>query len=313
MTFAPSNRFVAEKLREASALLLAQGASPYRVRAYGDAAQAVEALPRDVRAVFEAEGVKGLDAIPKVGLGIASAIAEILVRGRWGLLDRLRGLAPPQQLLRTVPGIGPRLAEAIHNRLHVDTLEALEEAARDGRLEALPGVGARRAASICATLGAMLGRAGTGAAAVERDRPDVATLLSIDREYRRRSACGELELIAPRRFNPDAAAWLPVLHVTRGRWHFTALYSNTERAHRLGRIHDWVVIYCYDGDHVEHSCTVVTEHRGILAGRRVVRGREDECAALAEETSHADPADHASQPPPLDRAARAHPAVSRAP
>jgi hypothetical protein len=72
-------------------------------------------------------------------------------------------------------------------------------------------------------------------------------------------------------------AWLPILHAQHGTWHFTALYSNTGRAHELGRTRDWVVIYYYDGDHVEGQCTVVTETQGVLKGRRVVRGREVEC------------------------------------
>jgi hypothetical protein len=271
------NSAVAERLREAAVLLQAQGASPYRVRAYREAAQSVEGMARDVRAVFDAGGVKALDALPKVGLGIASAIAEMLVRGRWAMLDRLRGLSDPVVLLRTVPGIGESLAELIHHRLNVDSLEQLEQAAHDGRLSALPQVGERRAASIRASVAAMLGRPFERTLERPRAEPDVATLLSVDREYRERSARGELKLIAPRRFNPDAAAWLPILHTKRGDWHFTAIYSNTALAHKLGRIHDWVVVYYYDADHVESCATIVTEHRGPLAGQRVVRGREDEC------------------------------------
>lgn len=76
-----------------------------------------------------------------------------------------------------------------------------------------------------------------------------------------------------------------MLHAERGGWHFTALYSNTARAHELGRTRDWVVIYYYDGEHVESQCTVVTETRGVLAGKRVVRGREDECRAHHERTT----------------------------
>ena len=79
--------------------------------------------------------------------------------------------------------------------------------------------------------------------------------------------------------NPHNSAWLPLLHTERAPWHFTALYSNTARAHKLDRVRDWVVIYSYDGDHVEHQRTVVTEIRGLLAGSRVVRGREEECRA----------------------------------
>ena len=67
---------------------------------------------------------------------------------------------------------------------------------------------------------------------------------------------GELPRIAPKRFNPKGEAWLPVMHLDRGRWHFTALYSNTALAHQLGRTRDWVVIYFYDGDHVERQHTI---------------------------------------------------------
>jgi hypothetical protein len=72
---------------------------------------------------------------------------------------------------------------------------------------------------------------------------------------------------------------LPVLHTTRGDWHFTALFSNTARAHELGRERDWVVVYGEDATHGERQYTVVTALRGPLAGRRVVRGREAECRA----------------------------------
>ena len=114
------------------------------------------------------------------------------------------------------------------------------------------------------------------------EEPDVGLLLDVDREYRERAAAGTLPKIAPRRFNPAHDAWLPILHTRRGDWQFTALFSNTARAHELGRTRDWVVLY-FDGDrHAERQRTVVTELRGPLAGRRVVRGREPECSALHE-------------------------------
>jgi len=50
----------------------------------------------------------------------------------------------------------------------------------------------------------------------------------------RKAADGSLRTIAPKRFNPSGEAWLPVPHAQRGEWHFTALYSNTARAHPLG-------------------------------------------------------------------------------
>lgn len=107
--------------------------------------------------------------------------------------------------------------------------------------------------------------------------PGVSLLLDIDREYRESAAAGLLPKIAPRRFNPEHEAWLPVLHTRFGPWRFTALYSNTERAHDLHRTHDWVVVFARDDEGRESQHTVVTEWRGDLRGRRVVRGREPEC------------------------------------
>lgn len=108
--------------------------------------------------------------------------------------------------------------------------------------------------------------------------PDVGILLEIDREYREKAASGVLQKIAPARFNPEHRAWLPVLHTRFGPWRFSALYSNTYQAHERHRTHDWVVIGFDDDEHGDGQQTVVTEWRGTLAGRRVVRGREPECA-----------------------------------
>lgn len=110
------------------------------------------------------------------------------------------------------------------------------------------------------------------------DAPDVDVLLEIDREYREKARAGQLPKIAPRRFNADGKAWLPVLHTRFGPWHFTSLFSNTERAHELHRTYDWVVIFFSESGGEEGQATIVTERRGTLAGERVVRGREPECA-----------------------------------
>jgi len=110
--------------------------------------------------------------------------------------------------------------------------------------------------------------------------PDVGLLLDVDGEYRDQAERGILRKIAPRRFNPSGEAWLPILHSRHGSWDFTALYSNTARAHDLGKVKDWVVIYFHSDSEPEGQCTVVTETQGPLAGKRVVRGREAECRAF---------------------------------
>jgi hypothetical protein len=272
-------------LREMASLLQAQGEdNTFRIAAYRRAADTVAALPTSVRGTFEREGLAGLDALPTIGPGIAAAIGEIVQTGRWARLDRLRGAAGPEAIFRTIPGVGPQLALKLHDELGVDTLEALEVAAHDGRLERLPNLGARRAAAIRAALTQMLDRARTlrrpREAPPAQPAPPADVLLEVDHTYRAAAEAGTLPTIAPRRFNPKGEAWLPVLHTRRGDWAFTALYSNTARAHELDRVHDWVVVYAEDTAHHERQYTVVTAGRGAMAGRRVVRGRESECSEV---------------------------------
>jgi Holliday junction resolvasome RuvABC DNA-binding subunit len=268
-------------MREAAALLVEQGANPFRANAYRKAAEGIAQSKRSVRDIFESSGRAGLDALPGVGPGIAGAIAEILTSGRWIQLERLQGTSNPITTLQTIPSIGPQLAKCIHDELQVDTLEALETACHDGRLASVVGVGARRAAAICAAVASVLDQRRIVrrplAGLTRPARPPIALLLDVDREYRQKAHADELPRIAPKRFNPDSQPWLPILHTSRGAWNFTALYSNTGRAHELNKTHDWVVIYAHTDRHPEQQCTVVTQTHGKLVGRRVVRGRESQC------------------------------------
>jgi putative hydrolase len=270
------NETIAGKLREMADVLEQQEADGFRISAYRRAAGTVESLTSTIGDIARADGLDGLMALPAIGRGIALAIMEMLSTGRWSQLERLRGSLQPEQLFQTLPGIGPELAARIHGELHIDTLEALELAAHDGRLAAVPGLGHRRVAGIRAALTERLGRQRIRAL-LRAKAPPVALLLEVDREYREKAAAGSLRLIAPKRFNPTGEAWLPVLHTARDHWRFTALFSNTRKAHELGKTKDWVVIYAHMNTEPESQLTVVTERSGPLSGRRVVRGREAEC------------------------------------
>lgn len=271
------NQQIAMKLEQAADLLEQQGANPFRVTAYRRASETVARLEEDVGELLESGGEAALVALPNIGKGIASAIRELVTTGNWAQLQRLRGTLDPVHLFQTVPGIGPKMAAQIHDSLHIDTLEALETAAHDGSLERVAGMGPRRVAGIRNSLATLLGRARRRPQGASGDGPGIETLLDVDREYRDKAERGVLPTIAPRRFNPEAKAWLPVLHTRRDGWYFTLLYSNTARAHELKRTRDWVVAYYYDDHHQEGQVTVVTETHGPLVGQRVVRGRELEC------------------------------------
>jgi hypothetical protein len=273
------NKVVAERLREAASLLEQQGANRFRVNAYRKAADTVQSLPQDVSLILRSEGFAGLTALPGIGMAIAGAIVEIIRTGHWAQLDRLRGALDPESLFSRIPGIGPKLAGHIIEELHIDTLEALENAVYDGRLRKVSGFGPRRLAIVRSALADLLGRGRWRTARNARNdgEPSVSTILDVDLEYREKAEADKLRRIAPRRFNPGNQAWLPVLHTERNPWQFTVLYSNTALAHSLGRIMDWVVVYFHTDSHAEGQRTVVTETQGPLKGKRVVRGREADC------------------------------------
>jgi putative hydrolase len=272
------NQAIAEKLLELADLLEQQNANPFRVNAYRRAAQTVSAHPEELSQLATREGSEGLDGLPGIGQSISRAILEMLRTGRWMQLERLRGSLDPEQVFQSIPGVGPELAKRIHDTLEIETLAELEQAAHDGRLEQVPGVGPRRARMVAAALAHMLQRRPAHPPSPSFE-PDIELLLEVDREYREQAAAGNLRKIAPKRFNPKGEAWLPILHAQRGDWEFTALFSNTARAHDLGKTDDWVVLYFHSDHGPEGQRTVVTETSGPLEGRRVVRGREAECRA----------------------------------
>jgi len=291
------NAEIADALERVADLLEAQDANRFRVRAYRAASETIRKHPIPLAQILREGGVEAVDALPTIGPTIAAHVAELVHRGSLSLLERIEGDVSPERLLATVPGLGPELAARIHDELSVDSLEELELAAHDGRLEQVRGFGPRRVRVIREALASILGRsarhrarrrAWLDAHASERrdadlsPRPAAATLLAVDADYRAGAEAGKLRRIAPRRFNPAGEAWLPILHTEKDGWHFTALFSNTARAHELDKTHDWVVIF-YERDGDEGQCTVVTEPRGPLAGRRVIRGRESECRRRHDE------------------------------
>lgn len=277
-----SNQTVAQGLDEVADLLEGKGVNPFRVKAYRTAAETVRGLTHPVSEVLRMSGLQGLIALPGIGESLARSIEKLTVTGELPLLTRLRGRSGSEAVLKTVPGIGPKTAHRIHLELGIESLGDLEAAAHDGRLAAMPGMGRKRVRAVCESLA---GRFGVKhrplvepAPKRPSDPPSVEELLSLDAEYRKKGKAGRLLKIAPLRFNPTAEAWLPILHARRENRRYTVLFSNSAHAHDAGAVGDWVVIYREDKG-ADGQWTVVTDHRGPLQGRRIVRGRETECLA----------------------------------
>ena len=299
---APDNDAIAAALDRLADRLSERGANEHRVRAYHRAAETVRSCREPLAKLLAEGGPQALEALPGIGENIAGRIAGFVETGRLRLLRRLQDETAPVRLFTRVPGLGRELAERIHAALpEIETLEALEVAAHDGRLREVKGFGRERVRQVRVQLGEMLkGHASRrqrqtrqrrsnprdardtrpGRAERSPEAPPVEVLLAADRQYRRKAERGDLRTIAPRRFNPQGEAWLPLMKTRRGDWAVTALFSNTARAHELDKTDDWVVLYTRPAGTPrsrETQHTVVTETRGDLKGRRVVRGREGEC------------------------------------
>jgi hypothetical protein len=273
---APENAPLAERLEAYATLLQQQGDDRFRIRAYHDAAAEVSQMARSVPRIYATDGLAGLVALPKIGQGIAKALAEMITTGRWAQLERLRGETNAAAVFSSIPGIGPKLANQLVDQEDIETLEELERALQPGA-KPMAGFGPRRRQAVLAQLSQMLSRIRPQRHTQTTPPPPVSVLLQADATYRRRAQAGELVTIAPHRFNPKGVAWLPVLHEKQGDWNLTLLFSNTALAHQLGRTHDWVVVYYHKDGQPDARCTIVTETRGALQGKRVIRGREDEC------------------------------------
>ncbi len=136
------NADIAAMFEEIADLLEIQGANPFRVRAYRNAARTVEGLGRDLAALVKAG--EDLTELPGIGEDLAAKIREAVETGRLAFLDRLHKELPPAitELLK-IPGLGPKRVKALYHDLGVQTLEQLARAARDGRIRELPGFGAK--------------------------------------------------------------------------------------------------------------------------------------------------------------------------
>jgi DNA polymerase (family 10) len=133
------NREAAKTLFGVAALLEAQGANPYRVRAYRRAARGL--LRLSVRA-GEYVNTDGECDLPWLGPRLKRKLGELVVRGRMRFHDELIDQLPPAlRDLLEVPGIGPKTAERLIEQLNVKSARGVVRAARQGKLRTLPMVG----------------------------------------------------------------------------------------------------------------------------------------------------------------------------
>ena len=137
---------VSRVLTEIAACLELRGENAFKVRAFQNAARTVEDWPGDL----VADVASGAFAAAKgIGPATLEVVREYLDTGESRLLGGLREEVPDglREMLR-ISGLGVAKVRAVRDALGVTTIAALEAAARDGRLAALPRFGEKTAAKI---------------------------------------------------------------------------------------------------------------------------------------------------------------------
>lgn len=132
------NADVARFLEEIADLLEMKGETPFKVRAYRDAARRIEGLRENVATLVEENR---LTEIRGIGPSIAAKISEFVKTGRSSYLEDLAREFPKGMAeLLEIPGVGAKKARLFYEKLGISTVEQLEEAARSHRLMQLPGI-----------------------------------------------------------------------------------------------------------------------------------------------------------------------------
>jgi DNA polymerase (family 10) len=143
-----TNADIAATFEHIADLLEYQGGNVFRVRAYRNAARTIGGMVESLAAV-RADAGRSLTDLEGIGTDLADKIGSLLDTGVLPLLAELRKAVPAVvfELMR-VPGLGPKKVKVLVDQLGIDSLESLEQACREGRVEQVKGFGTKTQASI---------------------------------------------------------------------------------------------------------------------------------------------------------------------
>jgi len=141
------NSDVASMFEELADILEIEGANPFRVRAYRNGARAVGGLSQSLRDLVPRD--EDLTQYPGIGQELAAKIKEIVDTGSLSALEEARQRVSPDLVsLMHIQGLGPKRVKALHDKLGVNSLADLQQAAAEGKVAELSGFGAKTQESI---------------------------------------------------------------------------------------------------------------------------------------------------------------------
>jgi DNA polymerase (family 10) len=214
------NPEIARTLEEVADVLEIQNANPFRIRAYRNAVRTVETVTVPLRRWVEEN--RQLTDLPGIGKEMANHIKEMVETGTLGFRDELLAEVPRSLIeLMRLPGLGPKKARRVWDELKIGSVDELEAAAKEGRIAALPGFGAKSQEKILAGIADyrqhgsrfLLNEAERSVEpllAYLRETPEIERLEVAGSYRRRKETIGDIDLLA------IASRPVPVMERFRG-------------------------------------------------------------------------------------------------
>ncbi|SFI39174.1 DNA polymerase/3'-5' exonuclease PolX [Nitrosomonas sp. Nm34] len=152
------NADIAAIFEEIADLLEIENSNVFRVRAYRNASRYLQEMGKDIRTMVQRG--EDLTILPGIGEDLANKIQEIVETGHCSVLDKLHKQLPSTitELLK-IPGLGPKRVKTLYQELDIHTMEQLQRAVRDHRIQSLAGFGEKTEMRIADALAIYAGSA----------------------------------------------------------------------------------------------------------------------------------------------------------
>lgn len=200
------NDFIAGQFELLADLLEIQGANPFRVRAYRNAARTITSTAESLADLVISK--EDLTQFAGIGTDLAGQIEEIVTSGRHAGLEELRGQIPSGVLdMLRIPGVGPKKVKVFFNELRLTSLDDLRAACESGRLASLKGFGRKTEEAILKNIDlaveqsqrVSIAEAGTASEDIVdalKQLPEIGQVSVAGSCRRRRETCGDLDILA---------------------------------------------------------------------------------------------------------------------
>ena len=133
-------------LEDIAVLLELKGDNPFKIRAYLSGARVLETMEEDLDHLI-ANGHLG--AVKGIGTALVEKIETLHETGELEYYTKLRASVAPGLIeMLEIPGLGGKKVKRLHDALGIDSIDDLQAACKEGRVESLKGFGKKSAEKI---------------------------------------------------------------------------------------------------------------------------------------------------------------------